>query len=48
MSFAEHCNAIFDKVVADYHLTDNVDTPIQNPYKREKLFNIVGRLKKFV
>ena len=37
MSFAEHCNAIFDKVVADYHLTDNVDTPIQNPYKRDSI-----------
>lgn len=37
MSFAEHCNSIFDKVVADYHLTDNVDTPIQNPYTRESI-----------
>lgn len=37
MSFAEHCNAIFDKVVADYHLTDNVATPIQNPYKRDSI-----------
>lgn len=37
MSFAEHCNSIFDKVVTDYHLTDNVDYPIQNPYTRDSI-----------
>lgn len=37
MSFAKHCNSIFDKVVADYHLTDSVDTPIQNPYGRDDI-----------
>lgn len=26
------CNTVFDKSVADYHLTDNVDTPCRNPY----------------
>lgn len=37
MSFTEHCNSIFDKVIADYHLLDCVDTPIQNPYSRDSI-----------
>ena len=37
MSFTEHCNSIFDKVIGDYHLRDNVDTPIQNPYGRDSI-----------
>ena len=32
MSFTELCNPIFVQSIADYHKTDNVDTPIQNPY----------------
>ena len=26
------CNDIFDICILDYHITDNVDAPIQNPY----------------
>jgi len=37
MTFTEHSNAIFNQVIADYHLTDNVDTPIQNPYSRDSI-----------
>lgn len=33
MSFTEIANPIFQAVIADYHLTDDVDAPIQNPYK---------------
>lgn len=33
MTFSEKANPIFDQVIRDYHLTDNVDTPISNPYK---------------
>ncbi len=33
MSFTTLSNDIFRKVIADYHLTDNVDTPINNPYE---------------
>ena len=29
---AAHANDIFDRSVADYHVTDNVDSPIRNPY----------------
>ena len=34
MSFTEHANEIFNQVIKDYHLTDNVDTPIHNPKRR--------------
>lgn len=34
MSFTEHANEIFNKAISDYHLTDNVDTPIHNPFER--------------
>ena len=37
MSFTEHANKIFNQVIKDYHLTDNVDTPINNPYKRDDI-----------
>lgn len=32
MSFTEQCNKIFNQVIRDYHLTDNIDTPMRNPY----------------
>ena len=34
MSLTEHCNIIFGQAIRDYHLTDNVDTPMNNPYDR--------------
>ena len=30
MSFTTHCNEIFNQAIRDYHITDNVDTPISN------------------
>jgi len=33
MEFSKLCNKIFDKSVNDYHITDNVNTVIKNPYK---------------
>lgn len=33
MSFTELCNKIFWKSTEDYHITDSVDTPINNPYE---------------
>lgn len=39
MSFTQDCNRIFNKVINDYHLTDNIDTPINNPYKRDTIEN---------
>lgn len=32
MKFTDLCNPIFVQVIDDYHQTDHVDTPIQNPY----------------
>lgn len=32
MTFSNVCNEIFEKSTADYHIKDNVDTPIANPY----------------
>lgn len=32
MLTAHQCYSVFNKSIDDYHKTDNVDTPIQNPY----------------
>ena len=37
MSFTEQTNPIFNRAIADYHLTDNVDTPIRNPYQKDTI-----------
>ena len=37
MSFTEQANQIFKRVIGDYHLTDNVDTPIHNPYAKDSI-----------
>lgn len=34
MSFTEKANRIFNRAISDYHLTDNVNMPIQNPYEK--------------
>jgi len=36
-TFTEQANSIFNQAIRDYHLTDNVDTPIRNPYDRESV-----------
>jgi len=33
MNFTELCNKIFNESINNYHVTDNVDTPINNPYE---------------
>lgn len=33
MSFTTKCRPIFNQAIADYHKTNNVDTPINNPYE---------------
>lgn len=32
MAFTDICNKIFNESITDYHVKDNVDTPVQNPY----------------
>lgn len=39
MSFTKLCNDIFNQAIRDYHVTNNIDTPINNPYKRETIEN---------
>ena len=38
-SFTQLCNEIFNQAINDYHVKDNVDTPISNPYDRESIEN---------
>ena len=37
MTFTEQANRIFNQAINEYHLTDNVDTPIHNPYSRDSI-----------
>ena len=39
MSLTEQCNEIFNLAIRDYHVKDNVDTPINNPYDRDSIEN---------
>ena len=39
MSFAELCNHIFNQAIRDYHIKDNIETPINNPYERDEIEN---------
>ena len=39
MSFTQLCNQIFNQAIDDYHVKDDIDTPISNPYKRESIEN---------
>ena len=36
-TFTELANRIFNQAISDYHLTDNVDTPMRNPYERDSV-----------
>lgn len=35
MTFSNLCNDIFWKSTNDYHITDSVDAPMNNPYEPE-------------
>lgn len=39
MTFTENAIKVFNQAIADYHIKDNVDTPINNPYKRDEIEN---------
>jgi hypothetical protein len=41
MQFTDASNSIFNKVIEDYHKTDNVDTPIQNPYQERTIEHLL-------
>ncbi len=37
MTFTEKANTVFLQAIRDYHLKDDVDTPIHNPYERDTI-----------
>ena len=37
MSFTEHCNKIFNQAIQDYHIKDNIDATINNPYTPDSI-----------
>ena len=37
MSFTKQANQIFNRAINDYHLTDDVNTPIRNPYQKDSI-----------
>lgn len=37
MTFTDLSNSIFEKSINDYHKTDNVDSPISNPYTEKSI-----------
>ena len=39
MTFTERSNEIFNRAILDYHVVDNIDTPIQNPYEEGTIEN---------
>lgn len=39
MVFTELCNSIFNKAITSYHIEDDIDTPITNPYKEKTIEN---------
>ncbi|MCI6617722.1 MAG: DUF4254 domain-containing protein [Prevotella sp.] len=39
MSFTEQCNQIFRQVIRDYHITDDIDATINNPYDSNSVEN---------
>lgn len=39
MSFTQKCNEIFNKSIEDYHVKNNIDTPISNPYGHDTIEN---------
>ena len=39
MSFSELCNQIFNQAIRDYHIKDDIETPINNPYDRYEIEN---------
>ncbi len=38
---ATDCYTLFNKSIADYHLTDDVDTPVKNPYPKDSFESLL-------
>lgn len=37
MTFSQQCNDIFDRCVKAYHITDDIDAPVENPYAADTI-----------
>ena len=48
MSFTQKCNEIFNKAIEDYHVKNDIDTPISNPYGHDTIENITRDRKSVV
>lgn len=41
MTFTDLCNRIFNESIAQYHTTDDIDTPVNNPYAARTIEHIL-------
>ena len=41
MTFAENCNAVFDRSTSDYHINDDVDFVVENPYSPDTIDHVL-------
>lgn len=41
MTFAENCNAVFNRSTADYHIKDDVDCAVTNPYAPDTIDHVL-------
>lgn len=41
MSFTSTSNEVFRRAIADYHVTDNVDAPMNNPFPKENINHVL-------
>jgi len=39
MTFTQLCGRVFGQAIDDYHVKDDIDTPINNPYDRDSIEN---------
>ena len=39
MTFTEQCNQIFNQAIRDYHIKDDIETPIKNPFGYDTIEN---------
>ena len=39
--FTPNANAVFNRSIDDYHRTDDVDRPVENPYPAESLDHLL-------
>ena len=37
MTFTSEANQIFNRAITDYHILDDVDTPLKNPYQKDSI-----------